>query len=228
MPDSRAAVSGAGARSAKSPSEQGRRHLVVNSQVKRQSRQKGECPGGFEQTAFQDAFSTLPARMRGKRKIGRFSKTLEIISLNAASQSVPVTRGQGQSPALEAYLAQNWGVTSCVKRRSHSQVRPPSLSVGLCYSPTLRQGGALRYPLPTRGCGEGAALQSSPLPTPFLPSAWRTSWFLCTRCGVASWRRGSGPWPFGCPFPESGPHRQFRAGPRTVSWRWPRRAGQWA
>ena len=85
---------------------------MVNSQVKRQSRQKGECPGGLEQTAFQDAFSSLPARMRGKRKIGRFSKTLEIISLNVASQSVPVTRGQGQSPALEAYLAQNLRSTS--------------------------------------------------------------------------------------------------------------------
>ena len=80
--------------------------------MKRQSRQKGECPGGFERTAFHVAFLSSPARMRGKRKIGRFSKTLEIISLNVASQSVPVTRGQGQSPALEAYLAQNLRATS--------------------------------------------------------------------------------------------------------------------
>ena len=35
VPDSRAEVSGAQARSARSPSEQGRRHLVVKSQVKR-------------------------------------------------------------------------------------------------------------------------------------------------------------------------------------------------
>ena len=84
---------------------------MVNSQVKRQSRQKGVSPGGFEQTAFQDAFSSLPARMRGKRKIGRFSKTLKNISLNAPAQSVPVIGGQGQSPALEAYLAQNLRAT---------------------------------------------------------------------------------------------------------------------
>ena len=91
MPDSRAAVSGAQARSARSPSEQGRRHLVVISQVKRQSRQKGECPGGFERTACQDAFLPHPRECAGKRKIGRFSKTLEIISFNAAPQAVPVT-----------------------------------------------------------------------------------------------------------------------------------------
>ena len=95
MPDSRSASERGGrAEGPKSPSEQGRRHLVVNSQVKRQSRQKGECPGGFEQTAFQDAFLSLPARMRGKRKIGRFSKTLEIISFNATTQSVCLIRGQ--------------------------------------------------------------------------------------------------------------------------------------
>ena len=85
---------------------------MVNSQVKRQSRQKGECPGGFEQTAFQDAFLSLTARMRGKRISGRKSKILENISLNATAQSVPVTRGQGQSPALEGFGQANLRVTS--------------------------------------------------------------------------------------------------------------------
>ena len=91
MPDSRAEVSGAGARSAKSPSEQGRRHLVVISQVKRQSRQKGECPGGLEQTASHVAFLPHPRECAGKRIFGRKSKTLENISLNVTAQSLPVT-----------------------------------------------------------------------------------------------------------------------------------------
>ena len=91
MPDSRAAVSGAQARSARSPSEQGRRHLVVISQVKRLSRQKGECPGGFERTACHVAFLPHPRDCGGKRFFGRKSKTLEIISFNAPAQSVPVT-----------------------------------------------------------------------------------------------------------------------------------------
>ena len=103
MPDSRAEVSGAGARSAKSPSEQGRRHLVVNSQVKRQSRQKGECPGGFERTAFQTAFLPHPRECAGKRKIGRFSKILEIISLNTTSAGRTRDLRPAQSAALEDY-----------------------------------------------------------------------------------------------------------------------------
>ena len=41
--------------------------------------------GGFERTAFQDAFSSSPREAR-KRKIGRFSKTLENISLNTTSR----------------------------------------------------------------------------------------------------------------------------------------------
>ena len=108
MPDSRAAVSGAQARSARSPSEQGRRHLVVISQVKRQSRRERESAGGLEQTASYVAFLPHPRECAGKRKIGRFSKTLEIISFNAAPQSVCLIRGQGQSPALEAGVQANF------------------------------------------------------------------------------------------------------------------------
>ena len=78
----------------KSPSEQGRRHLVVKSQVKRQSRRERESAGGLERTAFQDAFLPHPRECAGKRIFGRKSKTMEIISFNAPAQSVPVTRGQ--------------------------------------------------------------------------------------------------------------------------------------
>ena len=91
MPDSRAEVSGAQARSARSPSDQGRRHLVVKSQVKRQSRRERESAGGLERTAFQDAFLPHPREGAGKRIFGTKSKTLEIISFNAPAQSVPVT-----------------------------------------------------------------------------------------------------------------------------------------
>ena len=85
VPDSRAEVSWAQARSARSPSEQGRRHLVVISQVKRQSRRERESAGGLEQTASHVAFLPHPRECAGKRKTGRFSKTLEIISLNTTS-----------------------------------------------------------------------------------------------------------------------------------------------
>ena len=98
MPDSRAEAKGLGSAKRDERPVRGRRHLVVNSQVKRQSRQKGESPDGFERTAFQDAFLSLPARMRGKRKIGRFSKTLEIISLNTTH----AVRTRDLRPALKA------------------------------------------------------------------------------------------------------------------------------
>ena len=85
---------------------------MVISQVKRQSRRERESAGGLEQTASQDAFLPHPRECAGKRKIGRFSKTLEIISFNAPAQAVPVTRGQGQSPALEGFADANLRVTS--------------------------------------------------------------------------------------------------------------------
>ena len=103
MPDSRAEAKGLGSAKRDERPVRGRRHLVVKSQVKRQSRQKGECPGGFERTAFQDAFLPHPRECAGKRKIGRFSKTLEIISFNAPAQAVCLIRGQEQSPALEGF-----------------------------------------------------------------------------------------------------------------------------
>ena len=80
--------------------------------MKRQSRRERECAGGLEQTAFQDAFLPHPRECAGKRIFGRKSKTLEIISFNAPAQSVPVTRGQGQSPALEAGVQANLRATS--------------------------------------------------------------------------------------------------------------------
>ena len=50
--------------------------------------------------------------MTPKRKIGRFSKTLEIISFNAPAQSVSLIRGQGQSPASEGFGQANLRATS--------------------------------------------------------------------------------------------------------------------
>ena len=91
MPDSRAEAKGLGSAKRDERPVRGRRHLVVKSQVKRQSRQKGECPGGLEQTAFQDAFLPHPRECAGKRIFGRKSKTLSIISFNAPAQAVPVT-----------------------------------------------------------------------------------------------------------------------------------------
>ena len=64
MPDSRAEVSGVGARSAKSPSEQGRRHLVVNSQVKRQSRREREARAAWSKRHFRMPFYLTRANAR--------------------------------------------------------------------------------------------------------------------------------------------------------------------
>ena len=48
VPDSRAEAKGLGSAERDERPVRGRRHLVVKSQVKRQSRQKGDSPGGFE------------------------------------------------------------------------------------------------------------------------------------------------------------------------------------
>ena len=85
---------------------------MVISQVKRQSRQKGECPGGLEQTAFQDVFLPHPRECAGKRKTGRFSKTLEIISLKCPSAVRTRDLRPAQSAALEAGVHANSRATS--------------------------------------------------------------------------------------------------------------------
>ena len=91
VPDSRAEAKGLGSAKRDERPVRGRRHLVVISQVKRQSRRERESAGGLERTAFQDAFLPHPRECAGKRIFGRKSKTLEIISFNAPTQSVPVT-----------------------------------------------------------------------------------------------------------------------------------------
>ena len=66
VPDSRAEAKGLGSAQRGERPVRGRRHLVVISQVKRQSRQKGECPGGLRANGITRCLSSSPARMRGK------------------------------------------------------------------------------------------------------------------------------------------------------------------
>jgi len=69
---SRQPIRSRGPRKGQRPGERpgrGRRHLADNSQVSDKAARRTEGSGGFERTAFQDAFTSF------KRKIGRFSKT---------------------------------------------------------------------------------------------------------------------------------------------------------
>jgi len=87
VPDSRSASErGERAEGPESPREQGRRHLVVKSQVSDKAARRAAGSGGFERTTAQDAFLSSPREAR-KRISGRKSKTLENISLNTTSRS---------------------------------------------------------------------------------------------------------------------------------------------
>ncbi len=55
---------GARAEGPGSPSEQGRRHLTVNTLVKRRNSQKRESAPSSQRTAFQDAFPSSPREAR--------------------------------------------------------------------------------------------------------------------------------------------------------------------
>ena len=107
VPDSRAEAKGLGSAKRGERPVRGRRHLVVKSQVMRQSRQKRESAGGFERTASHVAFLPHPRECAGKRIFGRKSKTLEIISLKCRHAVRTRDLRPAQSAALEAYLAQN-------------------------------------------------------------------------------------------------------------------------
>ena len=87
-PDSRSASERGESAKREKPREQGRRHLVDNSQVSDKAAGSAEGAGGFERTAFQDAFSSSPREAR-QRKTGRFFKTLENISFCQTSAVPP-------------------------------------------------------------------------------------------------------------------------------------------
>ena len=67
VPDSRAEAKGLGSAKRDERPVRGRRHLVVISQVKRQSRRERESAGGLEQTASYVAFLPHPRECAGKR-----------------------------------------------------------------------------------------------------------------------------------------------------------------
>ena len=120
-PDSRSASERGGSAKREKPREQGRRHLAVNSQVSDKAARSAEGAGGFERTAFQDAFASF------KRKIGRFSKTLENISFRQTSAVLTRDSRPAQGAALSAFCASKPSRPVLpATRRTHSQGRPPS------------------------------------------------------------------------------------------------------
>ena len=127
MPDSRSASErGERAEGPKSPREQGRRHLVVKSQVSDKAARRAAGSGGFERTAFQDAFSSSPREARKAENRQIFQDSGKYFLEHHFPQSVAVTRGQGQSPALEGSAHANFRVTSPPpKRRTLSKKRTP-------------------------------------------------------------------------------------------------------
>jgi len=96
-------VKAARARSAKERPEQGRRHLADNSQVSDKAAGSANGAGGFERTAFQDAFLSSPREARQADFRLENPRLWKIFPFAKPSQSLPATRGQGQSPALSAF-----------------------------------------------------------------------------------------------------------------------------
>ena len=130
---SRQPIRSRGPREGRRPDERpgrGRRHLADNSQVSDKAARRTEGSGGFERTAFQDAFASF------KRKIGRFSKTLAIISLKPPWQSLHVIRGQGQSPALSAFCASKPSNLESLTRGGRFR-KSGRLEPALCHFPRL-------------------------------------------------------------------------------------------
>ena len=111
MPDSRAEAKGLGSAKRGERPGRGRRHLVVKSQVKRQSRRERESACGLEQTASNVAFLPHPRECAGKRIFGRKSKTLEIISLKCRHAVRTRDLRPAQSAALEPCVQANLRVT---------------------------------------------------------------------------------------------------------------------
>ena len=86
MPDSQSASERGESAKREKPREQGWRHLVVKSQVSDKAARRANARAASSERHFRMPF--LPHRAkRGKRKIGRFSKTLENISLKCRPRS---------------------------------------------------------------------------------------------------------------------------------------------
>ena len=99
---SRQPIRSRGPREGRRPDERpgrGRRHLVVNSQVSDKAARSANGAGGFERTAFQDAFLSSPRDAR-PRKTGWFFKTLENISFCQTSAVPPSDSRPRAKPGL--------------------------------------------------------------------------------------------------------------------------------
>ena len=106
MPDSRAEAKGLGSAKRDERPVRGRRHLVVNSQVKRQSRKEREARAASSKRHFRMPFYLTRANAREadfRQKIQDSGKYfLECRHAVRTRDWRPA-----QSAALEAYLAQN-------------------------------------------------------------------------------------------------------------------------
>ena len=105
---SRQPIRSGGPREGRRPDERpgrGRRHLVDNSQVSDKAAMSANGAGGFERTAFQDAFLSSPREARKADFRLENPRLWKIFTFAKPSQTFPSIRGQGQSPALSAFCA---------------------------------------------------------------------------------------------------------------------------
>ena len=104
---SRQPIRSRGPREGRRPDERpgrGRRHLVDNSQVSDKAARRAQARAASSARHFRMPF--LPHRAkRGSEKPAGFSRLWKIFPFAKPRQSLPVIRGQGQSPALSSFCA---------------------------------------------------------------------------------------------------------------------------